>query len=108
MTVALAISSRRIAICLLTTSGARKLAPVTLPPGRLMLATSPEVIGSVPIAKTIGIVVVAAFAASGGDAPPLVKMTDTWLLTSSDAIVGSRLAWLSAQPYSMVTFWPST
>ena len=38
--------------------------PVTLPPGRLRLATKPSVIGSPPVSKTIGMVVVAAFAAS--------------------------------------------
>ena len=38
--------------------------PVTLPPGRLRLATSPSWTGSAPIPKTIGIVVVAIFAAS--------------------------------------------
>src|SRR5262249_10301341 len=39
-------------------------APVTLPPGRFRLATKPSLIGSSPIVKTIGMVVVAAFAAS--------------------------------------------
>jgi hypothetical protein len=38
--------------------------PVTLPPGRLKLATSPTLTGSSPITKTTGIVPVAAFAAS--------------------------------------------
>ena len=38
--------------------------PVTLPPGRLRLATRPCLTGSAPLAKTIGIVVVAALAAS--------------------------------------------
>jgi len=40
------------------------LAPVMLPPGRFRLATTPNSTGSLPIEKTIGIVVVAAFAAS--------------------------------------------
>jgi hypothetical protein len=35
---------------------------VTLPPGRLRLATRPSLTGSPPLAKTIGIVVVAALA----------------------------------------------
>src|SRR5262249_17266732 len=108
MTLALGISSRRIDICLLTTSGARKLTPVTLPLGRLMLATSPAATGSVPVAKTIGMVEVAALAASAGSPPPLVNMTETCFLTSSDAIASSRSSWLSAQRYSIVTFWPST
>ena len=38
--------------------------PVTLPPGRLRLATSPILTGSEPASKTIGMVAVAAFAAS--------------------------------------------
>jgi hypothetical protein len=38
-----------------------KVAPVTFPPGRLKLATRPSRTGSPPYAKTIGIVVVAAF-----------------------------------------------
>ena len=37
--------------------------PVTLPTGRLMLDTNPDLIGSLPLKKTIGIVCVAAFAA---------------------------------------------
>ena len=37
--------------------------PVTLPPGRLRLATRPNVTGSPALTKTIGIVDVAAFAA---------------------------------------------
>jgi hypothetical protein len=36
--------------------------PVTLPPGRLKLATRPSLTGSPPLAKTIGIVAVAALA----------------------------------------------
>jgi hypothetical protein len=42
----------------------RKLTPVRLPPGRLKLATRPSLIGSPPVANTIGIVAVAAFANS--------------------------------------------
>ena len=38
--------------------------PVTLPPGRSRLATRPSRTGSAAISKTIGMVVVAAFAAS--------------------------------------------
>jgi hypothetical protein len=39
--------------------------PVRLPPGRFRLATSPSAIGSAATKKTIGMVVVAAFSASG-------------------------------------------
>jgi hypothetical protein len=38
---------------------ARKLTPVTLPPGRFMLATRPNFTGSAPIVNTIGMVEVA-------------------------------------------------
>ena len=42
----------------------RSVTPVTLPPGRLKLATKPWLTGSPPIPKTIGIVAVARLAAS--------------------------------------------
>ena len=42
--------------------------PVTLPPGRLRLATRPSLTGSATVSKTIGMVVVAAFAASAAGA----------------------------------------
>ena len=47
------------------TSTPNWVTPVTLPPGRLRLATSPIWTGSLPVSNTIGIVVVAAFAAIG-------------------------------------------
>ena len=46
----------------------KPVAPVTLPPGRLRLATRPCWTGSPPVTKTMGIVVVAAFAASAAGA----------------------------------------
>src|SRR5215471_9707272 len=58
--------------------------PVTLPPGRLKLSTKPEPTGSELAANTIGIVVVACFAASTG-ADPDVAMTSTPSLTNSAA-----------------------
>src|SRR5262249_23511369 len=67
----------------------RKVAPVILPPGRLRLATSPSLTGSLPRLKTIGIDVVACLAASaatgvsamiqlpvGGPDQPQVSATD--------------------------------
>src|SRR5262245_53658312 len=72
-----------------------------------MLATSPAATGSVPLTKTIGMVEVAALAASAGAAPPLVKMTETCFLTSSDAIASSRSSWLSAQRYSIGVLAPN-
>ena len=47
-----------------TTSWLKKLMPVALPPGRARLATRPSWTGSSPTPKTIGIVAVAALAAS--------------------------------------------
>jgi hypothetical protein len=44
--------------------------PVRLPPGRLRLATRPSETGSVAVSNTIGIVAVAAFAASDEGVPP--------------------------------------
>ena len=49
--------------------------PVTLPPGRFRLDTSPASTGSTAVAKTIGIVAVAAFAASAEAAPPPATIT---------------------------------
>src|SRR5215472_15625250 len=46
------------------TSVFKDVMPVTLPPGRLKLATRPTATGLVAVLKTIGMVVVAALAAS--------------------------------------------
>jgi hypothetical protein len=54
--------------------------PVALPPGCARLATSPTLTGSLPTLNTIGIVVVAALAASEGLSPPEVTITATWRL----------------------------
>jgi hypothetical protein len=50
---------------------------VTLPPGRLRLVTSPGATGSPPIAKTIGIDVVADFAANPAGVPLMAAITAT-------------------------------
>src|SRR5205823_4485158 len=84
-----------------------ELIPVTLPPGRLKLATRPIWTGSAADTKTIGIVAVAALAASGPGVPP-VAMIATRRRTRSAANAGKRLSWPSAQRYSTATFWPST
>ena len=62
----------------------RKLTPVILPLGRLRLATRPDSTGSLPIAKTIGIVVVAALAARAAGIG-LATITATRRLTRSAA-----------------------
>ena len=51
--------------------------PVTLPPGRLRLATSPSRTGSEAISKTIGMVVAAAFAAIAAGVL-VAAITVTW------------------------------
>jgi hypothetical protein len=56
-------SSRKTSNCFATSSLLRKFTPVKLPPGRARLATRPDETGSRPVAKTTGMVVVAAFAA---------------------------------------------
>ena len=50
---------------------------MTLPPGRLRLATRPSLTGSPPMVKTIGIVEVAALAASAAGVPPVATITVT-------------------------------
>jgi len=66
------------------------LKPVRLPPGRVKLATRPNSIGWLTLAKTIGIAEVAFFAASGGGMPPPVAITSTLRPTRSAANAGSR------------------
>jgi hypothetical protein len=90
--------------CRLYTFGT--LTPVRFPPGRLMLATRPALTGSAPPMKTIGIVVVASFAARAVWYPD--AMTFTRRLTSSAASAGTRSGWLFAKRYSTTTFRPST
>src|SRR4030088_2877886 len=51
--------------------------PGALAPGRLRPATRPNRTGSVAVEKTIGIVVVAALAASAETPPPVAMMTAT-------------------------------
>ena len=62
---------------------------MTLPPGRLMLATSPVLTGSVPVWNTIGMVDVAALAAAAGALVRVAAITATGRRTSSAASAGS-------------------
>ena len=62
--------------------------PVALPPGRLRLATNPTLTGSSPMLKTMGMVDVAAFAASAGPLPPPVTISAT---RAGDKILGEGL-----------------
>ena len=70
------------------TSAVDAVAPVTLPPGRLRLATSPIAIGSFAVKKTIGIVLVAALAALTPKVLFVVR-TVTLRLTRSAASCGN-------------------
>jgi hypothetical protein len=54
-------------------SALNQLTPVTLPPGRLRLATRPYLRGSSLLVKTIGIVLVAALATIAGSVPPVAN-----------------------------------
>ena len=64
--------------------------PVRLPPGRLKLSTRPILTGSAPVPNTIGMVLVAAFAANDA-AVSQATITATPWLTSSPASEGKRL-----------------
>src|SRR5215470_5309020 len=95
-------NSRRFA----PTSKVNVVAPVRLAPGRFKLATNPSWTGSPATKKTIGVVVVAALAASA-EGVVVATMTATWRRTRSAVKAGSRSFRPSAQRYSIVTFWPS-
>ena len=90
MTEALGTTSRKISSRFATSGFVSRLTPVELPPGWLRLATSPSLTGSPPVLKTIGIVVVAALAASADVLPPVETRTAIPRLTRSAASVGSR------------------
>src|SRR5262249_44189807 len=63
--------------------------PVRLPPGRLRLATRPVRIGSIPPSKTIGMVVVTAFAATAAGLL-VATITATFRRTKSASNPGKR------------------
>jgi len=84
------------------------LTPVTLPPGRLKLATKPIWTTSPLPMKTMGIIPVPALAASTAGVPPLATMTATRRRTRSSARVVKRSYQPSAQRYSIATLRPST
>ena len=107
MTVAEGITACSNSNCFAPISVLKLLTPVILPPGRLRLATTPIATGSVPVKKAIGIVVVAAFAASTAGVV-VATITVTRRRTRSSANPGSRSFRPSAQRYSIATFLPST
>jgi hypothetical protein len=73
-----------------SSADASRLTPVTLPPGRLRLATRPVRTGSAALTKTIGILLAAAFAAFAGSLPPAARMTATWRPTRPAASAARR------------------
>jgi hypothetical protein len=101
-TVSLSSSS-----CFPITSGAGShVVPVRLPPGRARLGTSPVPTGSATPSITMGIIVVAFFAARIAGSED-ARMTSTLSATSSTASAGKRSRFPSAQRNSMTRFWPS-
>ena len=92
----------------LGTSSAKKLTPVRLPPGRARLATKTKLDRVVGMAKTIGIVVVAALAASAREG---AAGCDDHRDLSANQIGRQRrqpIVVVPAQRYSIATFSPST
>ena len=87
--VAAGTSSRRSSNRFAANSPLRRLIPDRLPPGLARLATRPSRTGSSGAMKTMGIVVVAAFAAKAGGLFA-AAITATRLLTNSSAIAGNR------------------
>src|SRR4029453_6455784 len=80
--------------------------PVTLPPGRARPATRLLPTGSATAANTIGMTVVAAFAATTFTVP-CVTITSTLSRINSAMISGERSKRDSAQRYSIATLRPS-
>ena len=58
------------------TAAFRLVTPVILPPGRLRLVTRPNCTGSTPVPNTIGMVLVAAFAASDAGIATATKVSN--------------------------------
>jgi hypothetical protein len=85
----LGIASLSISNLLLFSSGAKPEFPVTLPPGRARVAIKPVPTGSPEVVITMGMKVVAPFAADGGG-PPEVTIRSTLSRTRSAASSGRR------------------
>src|SRR5215831_16227424 len=83
-----------------------KTTPVTLPPGRFRLGTSPSLIGSLPVVNTIGIAVVDDLARIA--AKVLLTITEGRRAITSAASVSKPSKRFSAQTNSIATFCPST
>src|SRR5262249_176890 len=83
--VACGASSRNSPSRFAVSATLRVMTPVALPPGRLRLATRPSAMGSEPVPKTIGIIEVAALAASAPAVLWGVAITATCRRTRSAA-----------------------
>lgn len=79
---------------------------IRLPPGRARLAIRPAPTGSPTFAITMGMVVVAFFAANAGGLPA-TTIRSTLRRIKSAASSGKRSFFPSANRYSMVIFFPS-
>jgi hypothetical protein len=77
MMEAVGTSSRSTCNRLGSSKMTKSVTPVALPLGLLRLATRPSLTGSSPVANTIGIDAVAAFAARAENAAPAVTRTAT-------------------------------
>ena len=102
----LGTASLSISSLLVFSSGDKLESPVTLPPGRARLATKPAPTGSAALVITMGMVVVALFAANAA-VPPVTTIRSTLRRTKSAASSGRRSFFCSANRYSMVIFFPS-
>ena len=102
----LGTASLSISSLLVSSSNDKLDNPVTLPPGRARLATRPSPTGSPAFAITMGMVVVAFFAANAGG-PAVTTIRSTLRRTKSAASSGRRSDFCSANRYSMVKFFPS-
>ena len=88
-------------------SGDKPESPVTLPPGRARLAIRPAATGSPTFVITMGMAVVAFFAANA-DVPSVTTIRSTLRRTNSAASSVRREGpLLSANWYSMLIFFPS-
>jgi hypothetical protein len=108
MGAALGASSRSKPSRLAASSSFMVLIPVALPPGRLRLTTRPAATGSPGQVNTIGMVAVAALAASVAGWLETATTTATRRRTRSAVNSGNRSFCPPAQRYSIVTFRPST
>ena len=88
-------------------SNAKLDKPVTLPPGRARLPTSPLPTGSPTAVITMGMVLLAPFAANASGAPVTTIRSTLRRTRSAASSSGERSFFCSANRYSMVMFFPS-